>query len=410
MPAATSEFVAASFNVHAGIDGWGRPHDVLGHVPGDRRRRPRPPGVLATRPAGVSQADEVGDALGYAVTEVALAGGRRARPHSGATGGWMRSLDWRTASHALFLDSERPFPARVLASARYREAEPGSWGIAVLSRLPVSDTAVLPLPRLRRDRANRAVVALNVEVGGRKVGVAGTHMSHLSHGSALHFRAVARMLDGVFGEEPVLLAGDMNLWGPPIHAFLGQWRRGRQGQDLAGVAPAQPARPHPRPGPRGDGRRGLADVGVRPPAGLGPPEGGRGLSSVHDRARRVVALGAGGALIGGLAAWAALSDPFTAAADAVTALGIGVIWLEAAFRRRPVPAGPVPAAEPPLRWWPWLVLAVAIVGWELVSFFLGPRVQHPTLSSLYDSVTRWRAAKGVLFAGWLSLGAALARR
>ena len=131
---------------------------------------------------------------------------------------------------------------------------------------------------------------------------------------------------------------------------------------------------------------------------------------MHDRARRVVALGAGGALVGGLAAWAALSDPFTAAADAVTALGIAVIGLEAAFRRRPVPAGPAPAAEPPLRWWPWLVLAVALVAWELLSFFLGPRVQHPTLSSLYDSVTTWRAAKGVLFAGWLSLGAALARR
>ncbi len=224
-----AEFVAASFNTHAGIDGWGRPHDVLGIC------RAIDADVLVLQenwePAGgVSQAHEIGDALGYAVTEVRLAGGRRARPHSGATGGWMRSLDWRTVSHALFLDSERPFPPRVLASVRYREAEPGSWGIAVLSRLPVSDTVVLPLPRLRRDRANRAVVALNVEVGGRKVGVAGTHMSHLSHGSALHFRAVARMLDGVFGEEPVLLAGDMNLWGPPIHAFLGQWRRAVKGK------------------------------------------------------------------------------------------------------------------------------------------------------------------------------------
>ena len=30
MCADRAEFVAASFNVHAGIDGWGRPHDVLG--------------------------------------------------------------------------------------------------------------------------------------------------------------------------------------------------------------------------------------------------------------------------------------------------------------------------------------------------------------------------------------------
>jgi endonuclease/exonuclease/phosphatase family metal-dependent hydrolase len=224
-----TEFVAASFNVHAGVDGWGRPHEALDLC------RQIDADVLVMQeswqPDGQpSLAQEVGEALGYQVTEAVLARGRRASPHPSPSARWMRRLDWRTTSHAIFLDSERPYPQRVMDSPRYRDAEPGSWGIAVLSRLPVRRSEILPLARLRRDRANRAVVALQVEVDGYPIGVAGTHMSHLSHGSALHFRAVARMLDRVFGDEPVLLAGDMNLWGPPIHALLGQWRRAVKGK------------------------------------------------------------------------------------------------------------------------------------------------------------------------------------
>jgi endonuclease/exonuclease/phosphatase family metal-dependent hydrolase len=229
MCAARGEFVAASYNVHGGIDGWGRPHDVLGLC----RRLDADVLVLqeSWQPDGCpSLAKQIADSLGYSLTEVQLAGGRRAAPHPGATERWMRPLDWRTTSHAIFLDSERPFPRRVVESPRFRQAEPGSWGIAVLSRLPVTDTKVIELKRLRRDRANRAVVAMRVEVDGQAIGIAGTHMSHLSHGSALHFRAVARMLDGVFGQGPVLLAGDMNLWGPPIHALLGQWHRAVKGK------------------------------------------------------------------------------------------------------------------------------------------------------------------------------------
>jgi endonuclease/exonuclease/phosphatase family metal-dependent hydrolase len=223
------EFVAATFNVHAGVDGWGRPHDVLAvcaAIDADvlvMQESWRPEG-------GPSLAESVAHELGYSVTEVALASGRRAVPHPAASARWMRRLDWRTTSHALFLDSERPFGPRVVASSRFGGAEPGSWGLAVLSRLPVLSSEVVDLVRLRRDRANRAVVALNIDVDGRPVGVAGTHMSHLSHGSALHFRAVAETLEQRFGDEPALFAGDMNLWGPPMHAFLGPWRRAVKGK------------------------------------------------------------------------------------------------------------------------------------------------------------------------------------
>jgi endonuclease/exonuclease/phosphatase family metal-dependent hydrolase len=224
-----AEFVAASFNVHAGIDGWGRRHDVLAVC------RDLDADVLVLQEAwrpdgGRSMGEEIGETLGYQVLEVTLARGRRAAPDPSATEAWMRPFDWRSASHALYLEDVRPFPPQVVRSARYQAAEPGSWGIAVLSRLPILDHQIIPLPQLRRDRARRAVVALTVALGARRVGVAGTHMSHLSHGSALHFRTVARMLESVFGDVPALFAGDMNLWGPPIRAFLGQWRRAVKGK------------------------------------------------------------------------------------------------------------------------------------------------------------------------------------
>ena len=65
--------------------------------------------------------------------------------------------------------------------------------------------------------------------------------------------------------------------------------------------------------------------------------------------------------------------------------------------------------EPAGRWWPWAVLGVLVLALELTTYALGPRVDYPTVSSLYDSAARVRPAKGLLFSAWLALGAALAR-
>lgn len=129
-----------------------------------------------------------------------------------------------------------------------------------------------------------------------------------------------------------------------------------------------------------------------------------------DRARhRATAVVGLGAAIG-LSAWAAVTVPFTPAADTVTAIGIGLVALEVGVRwRRPVLVGGDPDHTAPPPWWPWLALGAAVLALELVSFLSGPRVDHPTISSLYDSATRWRAARGAFFLGWLCLGAALVR-
>lgn len=224
MTSPPADLVVASFNVHAGVDGWGRPWDVVEGV------RSLAADVVVLQEVwspdgGPSTAEVIGSTLGYRVFERSLARGRRAVPHPGADHRWMRSLDWRGEGHALYLDSERPLPARVLRSPRFGEAEPGSWGIAVLTRLPVRCDRVIELGHLPRDRVTRAALVLQVDVGGHPLTVIGTHMSHLSYGSPAHFVRLQRLLRGATGGEASVLAGDMNLWGPPTSLFFSDWRR-----------------------------------------------------------------------------------------------------------------------------------------------------------------------------------------
>jgi endonuclease/exonuclease/phosphatase family metal-dependent hydrolase len=214
----------ANFNLHAGIDGWGRPFDVVAECAA------LDADVLVLeevwRPDGEKGlAAEVAEALGYFCFEHELAGGRRAGPHPDADRRWMKPLDWRGASHAIYLDSNRPFSRRVTTTPRYLEASPGTWGLAVLSRLPVTDHAVIELGRLRRDRARRAAIVVGLDLGGRQLAVAGTHMTHITYGSPIHFRRLHRLLEKAIAGRPAVLLGDMNLWGPPLVALMPGWRR-----------------------------------------------------------------------------------------------------------------------------------------------------------------------------------------
>ncbi len=216
-------FSVATFNAHAGVDGWGRPYDVVAAC------RVVGADVLVLEENwapddGPSVARRVAESLAYDVHEHALAAGRLAGPHPDADERWMRSFDWRGRSHAIFLESERPFSPRVRASGRFACARPGSWGVAVLSRLPVVDSEVIDLGRLSRDRARRAAVAVTVDVGTHVV-VVGTHMSHLTYGAPSQFVRLAREVRRRAGPRPAVLAGDMNLWGPPVSVFFPGWRR-----------------------------------------------------------------------------------------------------------------------------------------------------------------------------------------
>jgi endonuclease/exonuclease/phosphatase family metal-dependent hydrolase len=151
----------------------------------------------------------------------------------------MPFLGFRATMRSLYVSSGRPLPAAEEAAARYREGEPGSLGIAVLTRrsLTVDGTRTLWMPPLARDLVHRAAIVVDLTAEGVPLSVIGTHMSHLQFGSHRNYADLRRQLRHEARPEAVLI-GDMNLWGPPVRALLPEWHRAVKG-------PTWPAwRPH----------------------------------------------------------------------------------------------------------------------------------------------------------------------
>ena len=98
----------------------------------------------------------------------------------------------------------------------------------MLARVPVRDQRTVSLGPLRRDPADRAVIFSTIDFGGRLVAIAGTHMAHLTDWSPRQYRRLAALLPPA--DTPAVLAGDMNLWGPPVSSFFPVWRRAVTGR------------------------------------------------------------------------------------------------------------------------------------------------------------------------------------
>lgn len=105
----------------------------------------------------------------------------------------------------------------------------GTWGVVVLSRLPVLGTRVVDLGRLveRWDVADRYGVLVDVGVGDVRVCVAGVHLSFALPNSAAQLRRLEGYLPT---DRPSVVAGDCNLWGPAASAILRRHRRAVRGR------------------------------------------------------------------------------------------------------------------------------------------------------------------------------------
>ncbi len=103
--------------------------------------------------------------------------------------------------------------------------------------------------------------------------------------------------------------------------------------------------------------------------------------------------------------WATGLRPFTGIAYAVV-VGAGVIAMAWGARRR----------RSPVRSWPagglrvWTALALGVAAWQMAAFVQHPRFQHPTLSSLANTVLDPQVVRAPALALWLVLAARLARR
>jgi endonuclease/exonuclease/phosphatase family metal-dependent hydrolase len=214
--------VVATFNLHAGIDGWGRAFDVVAccsRLDAD---------VLLlqetfTPEGGDGLASLVATSLGYEVHEAPLSDALllEASMPAGARWGPNRA-DPVNTRHLWVADAE------VLRRVRRRRRDvdtcTGTWGIALLSRLPVRRVETIELGRLRRDPAERrAALLAEIEVDASSITLVGTHLAHFTHGSPVLLERLRRKLPAP--GRPAVLAGDMNFWGPPLSLALPGWRR-----------------------------------------------------------------------------------------------------------------------------------------------------------------------------------------
>jgi endonuclease/exonuclease/phosphatase family metal-dependent hydrolase len=228
----------ANFNMHCGMDGWGRPFDFATAIASLGTDVVVLEESWTASGADAGQAEQVAAALGYTVYTHVLGQGRRIRPQRDAADSWIAQPSWSDNNRALFMDGVRPQPAKVQALARWQEAEPGIWSLAVLLRpdLAVEATRVVPLRQLRADRVRRVALVVDLEVEGRPLSVVGTHMPHLPYGSHRSWAELRRALRTEARPDAVL-AGDMNTWGPLVRFFLPGWHRAVVGRTWPAWSP-----------------------------------------------------------------------------------------------------------------------------------------------------------------------------
>lgn len=207
----------SSFNVHAGVDGLGRPYDAVGaclDLDADVL-------VLAenwTPDDGPGLVDEL-CRHGYEARRGVAVRGWIYPPADAAEPGWGPLLRRRPGVGMRVQWPGRP--ARPSGDAAH-----GQLGLVVLSRLPVLGHAEIDLGQLPGDVPRNAVV---VEVGppDAPLRVVGVHMSHLRSGSPVQF---ARLRWALGEARRTVVLGDMNLWGPPLALLLPGWRRAVRGR------------------------------------------------------------------------------------------------------------------------------------------------------------------------------------
>jgi endonuclease/exonuclease/phosphatase family metal-dependent hydrolase len=232
----------ATFNVHCGVDGWGRPFDL------ESACRTLDADVLVLQEAWTpvkdpGTAQRLGKSLGYDVITRPFARGWLLHPTSDVLSRsswgpdpWTRARTLRALKRRARVERARAAgpgtsdastgshnPPAVAAEARSPfktppRFQPGTWGLWVLTRIPIAAVAVLDLGKLRIDPVRREAVMLTLDRGRarRPLTVVGIHMSHLTDGSPIQYRRLAHLLPS----HDVIVAGDMNTPGLLLQAML----------------------------------------------------------------------------------------------------------------------------------------------------------------------------------------------
>ena len=176
------------------------------------------------------------DADLMAVQEVDREQGRSHRADQARLLGEALGMDWRYAPAMLGTPGEgwrAPVPG---------DPDPGgtAYGIALFSRLPLEQVETVLLPQAGRDEPRVALVATLAD-SGRRLTVAGTHLSFVPGPNITQLRALQGHLDELGG--PRLLMGDLNLWWSAVRLLSRRgWRPLVRGGTFRNRPPGSPAR------------------------------------------------------------------------------------------------------------------------------------------------------------------------
>jgi endonuclease/exonuclease/phosphatase family metal-dependent hydrolase len=211
----------ATFNLHAGVDGWGRRSDAVEVAIG------LDADVLITPETW--RGDDGDDAYATLSSTLAMQGTfvplTRAERVSTGTGGrsWQPRLAHFTGEHGLYFTEYRDLTASQHHRRLPGAVETGTWGLSVLTRLPVEEIRVEAIPRQPRERVRRAVIITTLREGERRFHVVALHAAHLSHGSYRQYARIRELVGELDPSTPVILGGDFNCWRPLLRLFLPGW-------------------------------------------------------------------------------------------------------------------------------------------------------------------------------------------
>jgi endonuclease/exonuclease/phosphatase family metal-dependent hydrolase len=221
----------ASFNIHAGVDGWGRPFDAVGACAGLDADVLVVQEDWAPLDTGAGVCETIAAQHGYTLFSATFARGWR-YPVPADAGPSFGPGPMSDRTVGVRID-------RASAAARRRHrrrgrgyggagAERGEWRLCLLSRLPVHATRTVELAFLRRDPARRVALIASLDLGGTPLMVVGVHMAHLKQGSLFQFAQLRRELSHLTG--PAIVTGDMNLWSAPLRLLLPGWTEAVRGR------------------------------------------------------------------------------------------------------------------------------------------------------------------------------------
>jgi endonuclease/exonuclease/phosphatase family metal-dependent hydrolase len=211
----------ATFNLHAGVDGWGRRShavDVAIEINADVLIAPE----TWRGDDGEDLYATLTSTLAYQGVFAPLAAAERVS--TGTNGrGWQPLLAHFTGEHGLYFTEHRELTPAQHQRRRIGEPESGVWGLSLLTRLPVEEIRIEPIERLPRERVRRAVIIATLREGDRRFHVVALHGAHLSHGSFIQYRQVRELVATLDPSLPVILGGDFNSWRPLLRLFLPGW-------------------------------------------------------------------------------------------------------------------------------------------------------------------------------------------